>query len=194
MASDGSHAAAHEGRQTERFREMPFLISMPRWFAAYTASRREKQIARELDERSVESFVPLYRPARRLSHNVAVSLPLFPGYVFVHIAPQDRLRVLQVSGVVCLVSFNGQPAAIEDGEIEAMRNALSGGARVEPYPYIKIGHQVEILSGPLEGLRGKVIRRNNKFRVIVSIDLLQRSIAVEVDAIDIGSCPQRIAS
>lgn len=168
-------------------------VSMPRWFAAYTASRREKQVARELHERSVESFLPLYRSLKRRSHK-SVFLPLFPSYVFVHIALQNRLRVLEVPGIVRLVGFNGQAAALDDGEIEAMRNALNCGVTAEPYPYIKIGHSVEITSGPLQGLRGKVLRKNNHFRVILSVDLLQRSIAVDIDAADVVSYPQRAAS
>ncbi len=166
--------------------------SIPRWFAVYTCSRQEKQVARGLDQRSVERFLPLYQAARR-SAGKRVQLPLFPGYVFVHIALRDRLQVLEAPGVVRLVSFHGQPAPLDDGEIDAMRNALAGGVRAEPHPYIKIGREVEILSGPLQGLRGKVIRRNNRFRVVLSVDLLQRSIIVDVDAIDFVAA-QRAAS
>lgn len=182
-----------EASQQESLEICP-IISSARWFAAYTASRREKQIVRELDERRVESFLPLYRPARRPNSHKLVRLPLFPSYVFVHIALHDQLRVLQVPGVVRLVSFNGHPAALEDSEIEAMRNALSAGVQAEPYPYIKIGREVEILSGPLRGLRGKVIRKNNRFRVVLSVDLLQRSIVADLDSVDIVSGSHCIAA
>ncbi len=159
----------------------------PRWFATYTCSRREKQVARELEERSVECFLPLYRVSHRGDGVKFVQLPLFPSYIFVRIALRDRLHVLQVPGVVRLVSFNGQPAALEDHEIEVIRNVLSAGVRAEPFPYIKIGREVEILSGPLRGLRGKVIRKNNRFRVVLSVDLLQRSIVADIDSVDVVS-------
>jgi len=162
------------------------IYSMVRWFAAYTCSRREKQVVRELNRQAVECFLPLYHSARRRSHaSRVVELPLFPGYVFVRIAPRDRLKVLQIAGVVRLVGFNGQPTPLDDNEIEGMRNALRTGLRAEPYPYLRTGHQVEIMSGPLQGLRGKVIRKNHRFRVVLSVDLLQRSIVVDVDVADI---------
>ena len=143
----------------------------------------------------MECFLPLYEGVRR-SHNGRnrVHLPLFPGYVFVHIALRDRIRVLQVPGVVRLVSFNGQPAALNDSEINALRNALKLGLPAEPYPYLKVGHDVEILSGPLQGLRGRVLRKNSHFRVVLSVDLLCRSIVVDVDGSDLPARPLRVAA
>ncbi len=167
--------------------------SMAQWFATYTRSRYEKLVARELGERDVECFLPLYEPIRRRNKNRS-ELPLFPGYVFVHIYARDRLNVLQVPGVVRLVSFNGVPAPVDDAEIETLRNVLTRGLHAEPYPYVKVGEKVEILGGPLTGLSGKVLRKNNRFRVILSVDLLERSIAVEVDAIDLGASPLRSAA
>jgi len=186
VLSSASDALRHESVDLPTY-------SICRWFAAYTCSRREKQIARELDLRSLEYFLPLYQLTRRHSEAKSAQLPLFPGYIFVHIALRDRLQVLQLSGVVRLVGFSGVPVALDDGEIEAMRNAMTRGVRAEPYPYIRIGHQAEILGGPLKGLRGKVLRRNNHFRVVLSIDLLERSIVVDVDAADLAACTPKAA-
>lgn len=169
--------------------------SHPAWYATYTCSRREKQIARVLQERNVECFLPLYEATRRNTHRgQRIYQPLFPGYVFVHIALQDRLCVLQVPGVVQLVSFNGKPAALQDNEIEALQNVLMRGFAVEPYPYLKVNHKVEIRSGPLQGLSGRILRRNGHFRVVLSVDLLHRSVVVDVDAIDLTVRPDRAAA
>lgn len=167
--------------------ELPSPDSKQHWYATYTSSRREKRVARILQERGIESLLPLYEVARRgdKGRRQVHFLPLFPGYVFAHIALRNRRQVLQVPGVVRLVSFNSQPAAIDDAEIEAIRNALTRGLHAEPYPYAKVSHQVEILSGPLRGLRGKVLRKNNSFRVVLSVELLHRSVVVDVDAIDL---------
>lgn len=181
-----AHSVCEHSRQPTLL-EFPSSYSCPFWYATYTCSRREKQVARLLQERGVECFLPLYEAVRRnpSGRKRVHFLPLFPGYVFVHMALRDHLRVLQVPGVVRLVSFHSQPAALNDSEIEALRNALTLGLPAEPFPYLKAGHDVEILSGPLQGLRGRVLRKNSHFRVILSVDLLRRSIVVDVDGSDL---------
>jgi transcription antitermination factor NusG len=170
-------------------------VCQKRWYAIYTCSRREKQVARIFTERRLESFLPLQIAIHRGTHGrKQVSLPLFPGYIFVHIGPQDRRRVLDVPGVVRVVSFQGQPAVVSDAEIDALQKVLASGRRVEPCTFAKIGHEAEILSGPFQGLRGKVLRRNNRCRVVLSVDLLHRSIAVDVDEDNIEFRPSRIAA
>jgi len=114
-----------------------------------------------------------------------LQLPLFPGYVFVRMAVVDRLRVLQVPGVVRLVGFNGQLAALPDEEIEALKNGLAGGVRVEPHPFLTAGRRVRIKAGPLEGREGILLRRKGSLRVVLSIEVIQRSIVVDVDVADI---------
>lgn len=155
----------------------------PRWYASYTRSRYEKLVARELSERGIEHFLPLYEKVHAWAHDRRkVQLPLFPGYVFVHVPLSSRLQVLETPGVVRLVCVKGAPAAIDADEIEALRRALSNGSHSEPCPYIKLGQNVRIESGPLQGLCGKVLRKNHHWRVVISIDLLMRSILVDVDA------------
>ena len=175
--------------------EAPTPYSTTAWYAVQTFSRCEKQIARLLQEREVECFLPLNEVVRQSkSGRKHTHLVLFPGYIFVHIALRNRLRVLQVPGVARLVSFNGQPAVLEDAEIEGIRRALTRGLRVEPYPYFKVGHEVEISTGSLQGLRGRILRKNNRCRVVLSVNLLHRSVVVDVDATDLTTCLVRTAA
>jgi len=158
----------------------------PRWYAAYTAPRHEKYVTQQMDGRRIDCFLPLYRSVRRWKdRRMQVELPLFPGYVFVHMALRDRLQVLQLPGVVQLVSFSGKPAALPDAEIEALRNGLAGNFCAEPHPYLTVGRRVRVRTGSVAGLEGILLRRKQKFRVVLSIQLIQRSVAIEVDEADI---------
>jgi len=159
------------------------------WYAAHVRSRHEKQVARQLEERRVSCFLPVYRSVRRWKdRRKELDLVLFPGYVFVHLDLKDRLRVLQVPSVVRFVSFNGYPAPLPDAEIEALSNGLAKGVRAEPHPYLKVGHRVRVKYGPLAGAQGILVRRKDKFRVVLSIDMIMRSVAVEVDEADVEPC------
>jgi len=156
------------------------------WYALYTCPRHEKRVAQQIESRNFSCFLPLYRSVRRWKdRRKELELALFPGYVFVSMAPENRLQVLQLPGVVRLVSFNGQPAALPAEEIETLRRRLSGAIRVEPHPYLRTGHRVRVRSGPMQGLEGIVVRRKDRSRMIFSIDLIQRSVAVEVDEADL---------
>lgn len=158
----------------------------PLWYAAYTCANREKRVASELQARAVDHFLPLYSSVRRWKdRRVTLDLPLFPGYIFVRLALRDRQRVVQIPSVVRLVGFNGLPAALPDTEMEIMRSGLSGRLRAEPHPFLTIGRRVRIAGGPFAGLEGVLKRGRNNLRVVVSLDLIQRSVAVEVDAADI---------
>lgn len=156
------------------------------WYAAYTRVRHEKSVARQLADRQVDCFLPVYRSLRRWKdRRKELELALFPGYVFVHIAQRAQLAVLQVPSVVSLVNFQGRPAPIPNTEIESLRRGLSGQARVEPHPYLTIGRRVRITHGPLAGAEGLLDRRKDSFRVVLSINLLMRSVSVEVDESEI---------
>jgi transcription antitermination factor NusG len=151
------------------------------WYALYTCPRHEKCVAQQIEQRSISCFLPLYRSVRRWKdRRKELELALFPGYVFVQLALQDRFRVLQLPSAVRLVSFNGQPAALPDSEIETLRQRLSRGACVEPYPYLRVGRRVRVCRGPMQGLEGIIVRRKDRCRVVFSLDLINRSIAVEV--------------
>jgi transcription elongation factor/antiterminator RfaH len=157
-----------------------------RWYALYTCPRHEKLVAQQIERRRFSCFLPLYRSVRRWKdRRKELELALFPGYVFVQMSLVNKLQVLNVPGVVRLVSFNGQPAALPGEEIEALRTRLSGQFKVEPHPYIQTGRRVRVSSGPMEGFEGIVVRRKNHCRVIFSVDLIKRSLAIEVDAADL---------
>lgn len=153
----------------------------PRWFAVHTRSRHEKSASEQLRCREVETFLPLYQSTRRWRNgDHDVQLPLFPGYTFVHIPLKDRLQVLKVPGVVRLIGFNGRPVPLEDEEVEGLRCALASGIKAAPHPYLTAGRRIRITAGPLNGRRGILIRRKGALRVVLSIELIQRSVLVDL--------------
>ncbi len=157
-----------------------------RWYAGYTVARHEKRVAEHLMLRGIEHFLPLYETVHHWNNGRhRVQLPLFPGYLFVRIALEERLRVLEAPGFVRLVGFNGRACALPEFEILRMREALTRGVLAEPHPYLTVGTRVEVRNGPLSGLTGILLRRQNKHRVVLSIDLIMRSIVVEVAAEDV---------
>ena len=165
------------------------------WYAAYTASRHEKTVAEHLRQRDVECFLPLYETVRRWNNGRhRVQLPLFPSYVFVRMAMRDKLRVLQVPGLAQIVSFQGSPAVLPDSEIETLRGALATGVLAQPYRYLNVGSKVEICQGPLQGMRGVLLRHQGQFRVVLSVEMIMRSIVVEVDAADVVALDRRASS
>lgn len=171
--------------------DLPAAYLDPRWYAAYTCANHEKQVAAQFRERSVQHFLPLYDTVHRWrDRRVHLRLPLFPGYVFVRLALRDRLRVLQVPSVVRLVGFGrGLPTALPEQEIETLRNGLGGDLCAQPHPFLTLGRRVRVVNGPLAGLEGILRRRKGNFRVILSVDLIQQSFAVEADAADLVPVP-----
>ena len=152
------------------------------WYAAYTLPRHEKAVAGRLFKEEIEAYLPLYWAVRRWNlRMVKVEAALFPGYVFVRMLMTDRVRVLAHPGVIRLVGFNGKAAALSDGEIETLRSTLAL-YRAEPYPYLTAGKKIRIRSGPFTGLEGRIVRCKGKMRLVASIDLIQRSILLELDA------------
>lgn len=160
--------------------------STERWYAAYTYSRQEKCVARQLEERRIHCFLPMYHSLRRWAdRRKQIDLALFPSYVFVHIALRNRLRVLELPGVARLVSFNGQPAPLPERDIETLRDGLERGIYAEPHPYLHTGRRVRVVRGPMAGTQGVLLRKKEKFRFVLSLDVLMRSVAVELDASDV---------
>jgi transcription antitermination factor NusG len=151
------------------------------WFAAYTVPRHEKTVTRQMEARHIESFLPLYTATRLWKNGcrVAVAQPLFPSYIFVHIARREAVTVLQAPGVVSIVSAGREPSPLPTAEIESLRSALPM-RRFEPHPYLVAGEKVRIISGSLMGMVGVLLRRKNDFRVVLTLDLIQQSVAAEV--------------
>lgn len=153
------------------------------WYALYTVAHHEKRVAQQLQTCEVECFLPLYRSVRRWSdRSKELQLPLFPGYLFVHTDLGERGRILQLPSVVHFVCFNGLPAPVPITEIETLRSMLNGNAYVEPHPYLRVGRRVRVHSGPMAGLEGILTSKKGRLRIVLAVDLIRRSVAVEVGA------------
>lgn len=156
------------------------------WYAAYTSANHERSVASQLGVRGIEHFLPTYSSVRRWKdRRVTLSLPLFPGYVFVRMALRDRLPVVQVPGVARLVGFNGAPTPLRSEEIEGLKRGLVSGVRAEPHPFLTAGQRVRVRSGPLAGTEGILVRRKNLERFVISLELIQRAVAVELYGMDL---------
>jgi len=153
-----------------------------RWFAVYTAPRHEKRLGEHFGARQIEYFLPLYRTLRRWKDGsrVTLELPLFPNYIFVRICRSQRVRVLEVPGVLWIAGCGREPAPLPDGEIEALRRGMVL-SKINPHPYLVVGERVRINAGPLAGMEGVLIRKKNSFRVVLTISMIMQSIAVELD-------------
>jgi transcription antitermination factor NusG len=143
-------------------------------------------VAEHLEIRNIELFLSLYRSLRRWNNGCKVTLerPLFPGYVFVHIPPNERVRVLELSGVVSIVGTTREPTPLPDEDIERLRSGLHL-VHAEPHPALTMGEAVRIRRGPLKGMTGVVTREKNSLRVVLTVDLIMKSVAVEVSASDV---------
>jgi transcription antitermination factor NusG len=158
----------------------------PHWYAIYNCANHEKKVAEQLALRGAEHFLPVYESVRRWKdRKVRLVLPLFPGYVFVRMALQDRFRILQIPSVACLVGFGGVPAELSENEIAQVRELLQPEHRAQPFPYLRAGQRVRVCSGPLRGLKGSIVRRANGNRFVISLDAIQRSMAIELAGLDL---------
>jgi transcription antitermination factor NusG len=155
----------------------------PKWFAVYTSSRHEKRVDQHLEMRKIEHYLPLYRTQRKWSDGsrVTLDLPLFPGYIFVCIQRTQRVRVLEVPGVLAVVGgTGGEPASLPASDIDALRSGLSQ-RNAKPHPFLKVGQRARIRSGAFAGMEGVVERMKYSFRVVLTLDSIMQSFAVEVD-------------
>jgi len=156
------------------------------WLAAYTRSRQERRVADQLRLKQLEFLLPTYRRLARWSDRIRRSeAPLFPGYVFVHVAACERVPVLQTAGVVHLVSARGKPAVLRDEEIERLRTCAARAGDVEPHPYLRIGHRVRVKHGPFAGCEGTLVEKQNALRLVISIDQIMKSVAVNIHGADV---------
>jgi len=166
---------------------LPACTSL-QWYAVQTSSRHEKSVHSRLSEQGIDSFLPLYEARHRWKdRTVNVQLPLFPGYIFLHMDLANRLSVLQTSGVVRFVGFGTTATPLPTDEVISLRNGLATWLQPEPHPYLKLGQRARVKSGPLKGIEGILLRKKNKDRFVISLDLIMRSVAVEVDSLDLES-------
>jgi transcription antitermination factor NusG len=157
-------------------------MSNPSWFAIRVRAKHEKAAALNLGRHGFEEYVPLHSVRRRWSDRVrVVETALFPSYIFCRFPSHDRLRVLNSPGVESIVGFGKTDIPVDDAEIQAVRTLIASGCPLAPWPFLRIGQRVTIASGPLAGLRGVVLRDQDSWRVVVSVEALDRSLAVEVD-------------
>jgi transcription antitermination factor NusG len=156
------------------------------WWALYTRHQHEKSVAEMLSNKGFDVFLPLYDSMRRWKdRNKLLSLPLFPGYVFVQGGLSRRLQVVSTPGVHMILSRGEQVAIIPDIEIQAIRAAVNGHYRMEPHPFLKCGDRVRVVRGSLEGVEGILTRKKNHIRLVLSVEMLAQSVAVEVNASDV---------
>jgi transcription antitermination factor NusG len=163
------------------------LGSESNWFAAYTTCRHEKRVAQHLTQRGIDHYLPLYSAERkwRDGSRVKLELPLFPCYIFVRIGRSERVNVLSVPGTLALVGgTGGEPAALSNAAIEALRT----GARehkIEPHPLLRAGEIARIRSGAFAGMEGVIVRRKSGCRIVLTVEQIMQSVAVEVDEGDL---------
>jgi transcription antitermination factor NusG len=156
------------------------------WYAVYTRYQHERTVARNLTFKGFETFVPQYQARRRWQDRVKLlSLPLFPCYVFIRGSLERRLDIITTPGLHTFVLSAGQPATIPAAEIDAIRQGAESGVRVEPHPYLKSGDWVRVKSGPLAGIQGILVRRKSLSLLVLSVAMLGKSAAVEIDAFEV---------
>jgi transcription termination/antitermination protein NusG len=162
---------------------------MPRWFAIRTSPRWEVRTSSELTQRGLETYLPVCRVKRRWSDRTKImDQPLFPGYLFGRFHLDDRVRVLQAPGVKQILGIGNTPAPIGEGELANLRTLVDANPVLVPWPYLRAGQRITIERGPLAGVKGFVVRAEQEsLRIVVSVDLLQRSVATEIDRDCIGA-------
>jgi transcription antitermination factor NusG len=170
---------------------LPRTDSFP-WFALQIRSRYEKIAATLLCGKGYELFLPVYKSRRRWSDRIKeLEVPLFPGYLFCRFNPLDRLPILVTPGVIQVVGIGKSPVPVDDAEIAAIQTAVQSGLPRQPWPFLQIGQRVRVECGPLCGLEGILVDFKGRHRLVLSVTLLQRSVAVEVDGAWVISIPQQ---
>jgi transcription antitermination factor NusG len=158
----------------------------PQWYAVHTRARHEKKVRDQLVGRSVEVFLPTYDHwSHWKNRRMKLELPLFPGYCFGRFPLVDRLRVLTVPGVADLVGTNGRPEVVPEREIAAVRRVVESEVRYDPHPFLSAGIEVEVVRGPLAGVRGTLLRKDRAARLVLSVTLLRQAAVVEVHPADV---------
>ncbi|HYU77384.1 MAG TPA: UpxY family transcription antiterminator [Vicinamibacterales bacterium] len=156
------------------------------WYAIWTRSRHEKTVRDQLEQKSVDVFLPtITRWSRWKDRKKKIDWPLFPGYVFARFNVDDRLPILKCEGVVTIVGTDGFPSPIPTREIDGIRTLIESELSYDPCPLIKEGMMVEVKHGPLKGVIGRLVRKGAHARLILSVDLIGQAVSVEVDAADV---------
>ena len=165
-----------------------------RWFAVQTRHHHEKRIAERLQQVEIETFLPVHRSVHRWKNgvNAELELPLFPCYLFTRIKEAQRLRLIQQPGVIGIAASNTSPTPIGDDEISRLR-LVAEQVKAQPHPYLAVGERVRIIAGPLAGMEGILTRKKHELRVVISIEIIMRSITVEISEFEIEPIRSRTA-
>jgi transcription antitermination factor NusG len=186
IASESMNLETPSHKADKRLELNPALVpplEERRWFAVFTIPQHEKSVERHLELREVESFLPTYETVKvwKNRQRMRLTLPLFPTYLFVHIAPCERIRVLQSPGVLQIVGGKQDTIAVSNAEIDFLRSGFRG-CKMEPYKELVVGERVRIKSGAMQGIEGTLVRKNNSLRFVLAIHMINQNAAVEVDA------------
>lgn len=156
------------------------------WYAIWTRSRHEQVVRDQLERKGYDAFLPtIPRWSRWKDRKKKVDWPLFPGYCFARFDPRERLPILTCTGVVSIVSFDGEIAPIPDVEIDGIRRLVESDLQFDPCPLIREGMMVEVVHGPLKGVVGRLTRKGAHARLMLAVDLIGQAVSVEVDAADV---------
>lgn len=156
------------------------------WFAIWTRSRHEQVVRDQIERRHFDAFLPtITRWSRWKDRKKKIDWPLFPGYCFARFKEEEALTILKCTGVVNIVSFEGEPAPIPEHEIEGIRQLVESDLAYDPCPMIREGMMVEVMHGPLKGVAGRLVRKGARARLVLSVDLIGQAVSVEVDAADV---------
>ena len=156
------------------------------WFAIWTRSRHEQVVREQLQQKQIDVFLPtITKWSRWKDRKKKIDWPLFPGYCFARFDPRDRMPILKCTGVVSIVSVEGEPAPIPDHQLEGIRRVIESELAFDPCPMLQEGMVVEVVHGPLKGVVGRLLRKSDKARLVLSVDLIGKGVSVEVDAADV---------
>jgi transcription antitermination factor NusG len=156
------------------------------WYAIWTRSRHEQVVRDQIERKGFEAFLPtITRWSRWKDRKKKIDWPLFPGYCFARFEARERLRILKCTGVVGIVSFDGEPAPVPDLEIDGIRRLVTSDLQYDPCPLIREGMVVEVTHGPLKGVVGRLTRKGSHARLVLAVDLIGQAVSVEVDAADV---------
>ena len=155
---------------------------MKQWIVAYTKARHEKTVVEQLNEKDIETYLPLIRQRHKWSDRMKwVELPLFNSYVFIRTELKDQLNILQTRGVHHIVKFQKNIAVVPDVQIKNLKQIIEGGFEPLATDYFVVGDEVEVVGGPMRGIDGIVTRSEGKDRLIIKIDVIQGAVAVQID-------------
>lgn len=158
------------------------------WHVIYTMPKAEKKIFSAFQQKGIEAFLPLYKDIRQWSdRKKKIEVPLFPNYIFVKVPPKERYQVLKVNGVIRYLTDEGKPSVVPEDTINSIRIMLYGAPVVSSNDYKK-GEKLRVTGGPMTGLCGVLVERKGKYRLAVSIDIMQRSVLIEVPTQNLERC------